>query len=161
MKNLVLYYSWSKMANTEKLAKYLAEKLNADLEKLVDKNEKKGVIGWIMGGKKATKKETADIEPLKADLSQYDLIAIGGPVWSWNMNPVIRAVLANNSFAGKKVVIFCTMDGSGDERNFASMKEMLGQAEVVAEISALSKEIADNSYQARVDETVSKLGFGA
>jgi flavodoxin len=158
MKTLILYYSWSSAGNTEKLAKYMAEKLGADMEKIIDKKEKKGAIGWVLAGKKAAMKELTELEPLKSDLNQYDLIAIGGPVWSWNIGPVVRTLLTEHDFSEKKIISFCTMDGSGDKQSFATMRQLLGErVEIIGEVSATSKEILSGEYMGKVDELISKL----
>ncbi|MCD7906872.1 MAG: hypothetical protein LUH04_04120 [Clostridium sp.] len=45
------------------------------------------------------------------DMSQYDYILIGGPVWWYTVSTPIRSLLQNTDFAGKRVAPFVTHDG--------------------------------------------------
>lgn len=47
------------------------------------------------------------------DLSQYETIFIGAPVWWGDWPMIMYAVFENNDFAGKKLVPFSTHEGSG------------------------------------------------
>lgn len=160
MKTLVLYYSWSKMGNTQKVAEYMGEKLNATVEKLIDKKEKKGAIGWLQGGMKGARKMLTEIEPIKADLQEYELICIGGPVWSWNVCPIVRTFLTDHKLENKKVILFCTMNSQGDDRCFASMNELIGgKAEILGEFRATAKEVLNGEYKEKINEFINNFKF--
>ncbi len=153
MKTLIVYYSWSKLASTEKAAKCLAEKFAAQTEKLVDKNEKRGAIGWVYSGRKAFAQKTTELEPIQANLDEFDMIAIGGPVWAWNIAPPIRTFLATQKFIGKKILFFCTMGSSGDQRSFANMKALLGEeSRIMGELSLTAKEAIKGEYKEKIDK---------
>ncbi|MBQ3880242.1 MAG: flavodoxin [Oscillospiraceae bacterium] len=47
------------------------------------------------------------------DLSQYDTIFIGAPVWWGDWPMILYTVFENNDFSGKKLVPFSTHEGSG------------------------------------------------
>lgn len=158
MPNLVIYYSWSKYGNTEKAALYLAEKLGADQEKLKDKNEKKGIIGWLYNGKRATQKMLTQIEPLKSNLDSYDTIYIGGPVWSWNISPVIRTLVNDYKFIGKKIVLFCTMGSTGDQQSFKTIKEIMGLGvNFIGEFALNTKEMKSEEYKEKIDKFLENI----
>jgi len=55
MKNVLIVY-YSRSGHTEKVVTKLAEILGADVEKLVDLKNRKGILGFIIGGKDATLK---------------------------------------------------------------------------------------------------------
>jgi flavodoxin len=46
------------------------------------------------------------------DISGYDLIFAGGPVWFWTICPPLKTFLNNWDFKGKTVVPFCTQGSS-------------------------------------------------
>lgn len=45
------------------------------------------------------------------DMSQYDYILVGGPVWWYTVSTPLRSLLQNTDFAGKRVALFVTHDG--------------------------------------------------
>ena len=47
------------------------------------------------------------------DLSQYDTLFIGAPVWWGDWPMILYTVFENNDFSGKKLVPFSTHEGSG------------------------------------------------
>lgn len=55
MKALIAYYS--RTGNNEKLVNELRAKLECDIEKIVDTVNRKGVWGWIKGGRDASRKK--------------------------------------------------------------------------------------------------------
>lgn len=112
MKMLVLYYSWSH-GNTEKTAEQLASACDADLERIetvspypdeyqatVDQAKREIDAGF-----------EPQIEPLEHDPSNYDVIAIGTPVWWYTMAPAVKTLLSQIDFSGKTVVAFNTSGG--------------------------------------------------
>lgn len=46
------------------------------------------------------------------DMSSYDLILVGGPVWWYTVSTPVRSFLQQADFAGKKVAPFVTHDGA-------------------------------------------------
>jgi len=114
-------------------------------------------LGYIGAGKDAMMKKTAEIEPLKKDPRQYDTVFIGQPVWAFTMVPAIRALFKRYDFSGKKIALFCTMDGSGDKRLFSETMKSLLDCEIInrkAFIKPLqNKEKAQNA----VEEFMAKI----
>ena len=47
------------------------------------------------------------------DLSQYDTVFIGAPVWWGDWPMILYTVFENNDFSGKKLIPFSTHEGSG------------------------------------------------
>ena len=151
MKTLVLFYSLT--GNTEKIANGIAAKLNSDIEEIFDKKNRNGFFGHLVAGKDAVLRKFTEIEEVKKDLSQYDLVVVGTPVWAWGMTPAIRTYLSKNKF--NKLAFFCTQDGSGGKRTFREMEEMTKQP--VAVLSLIKKEIKNSQYQEKVKEFCDKL----
>ena len=53
------------------------------------------------------------IKENQPDLSQYDTIFIGAPVWWGDWPMIMYTVFENNDFSGKKLIPFSTHEGSG------------------------------------------------
>ncbi|MBN2301166.1 MAG: hypothetical protein JXN60_01485 [Lentisphaerae bacterium] len=118
MKILVAYYSQT--GNTKKLAETIARKLNCDIDPISDKTDRKGILGWILAGRDAFFKRLTHIEHQKKP-ADYDLVAIGSPVWAGTMAPAVRRYLSNNKCG--TVAFFCTYRGSAG-KTFAEMEKL-------------------------------------
>ena len=84
-KVLVAYYS--RTGNTERAARDLSIALNADIEKITDKTNRKGILGYIFGGRDALTKRKTGIEKFIHNPIHYSLIIIGTPIWAGNITP--------------------------------------------------------------------------
>lgn len=154
MKTLIVYYSRTEI--TKKVADNLATKLNADVEEVIDKANYKGAVGYMRAGRAAMKESLTEIEEFKVDISQYDLVILGTPIWGWNMTPAIRTILNQYKDKINKVAFYCTMGGSGDVKAFTKMSEILGK-KPVAKMSLLTKEVVTEQYQSKVEEFIKKI----
>jgi flavodoxin len=142
-KSIVLYYS--RTGNTEKLAKEIAKEIKADVEEIKDLKSRQGMLGWIVGGKDAAKRNKTSIQ-YKSNLSKYKNIFVGTPVWASTMTPAIRTFLSNPNI--KEISLFCTYGGS--EGNIFSDAEKL--VKVNKKIGFLTKEIKDGSFKNKLEQ---------
>jgi flavodoxin len=58
--------------------------------------------------------EAGELPALKKgppDMSSYDLILVGSPVWWYTVSTAVMSFLRQANFAGKKVSAFCTHEG--------------------------------------------------
>ena len=121
-KALVLYYSLT--GNTKMVAEEIASQLGADIEEVTcvspyDTNFQACIQRCLQEREEGT---VTEINPVKADLSKYDVIFIGYPVWFGTYAPPIATFLANNDLGGKKIVPFCTFGSGGLE---SSVKDLM------------------------------------
>lgn len=154
MRILIAYYS--RDGHTKAVAQEIAKQLNADLEEIVDQKSRKGIVGWLLGGRDATRKLGTEIEPPKRDPAGYDQVAVGTPIWAWNMAPAVRTYLSQNKGKIKSAAFFCTQGGSGGQKTFGYMEELLGlKPRAVLELNA--KELTGPDGERKIAEFVSKL----
>lgn len=113
MKSIINYYSYS--GNTDRVAniysKILAHKGIADIQRLKPKNEVTSFLGQCMSARKS---DRAELEgSVKYDVSEYDLIILGSPVWAFAPTPAMNTYLDRLSgLNGKRAIILLT-SGSG------------------------------------------------
>lgn len=131
MKSLVIYYT--RTGKTKFVAEAIAIQLGADLEEVIDLKKRGGAIGWINGGKDASRKSLTEIMPTQKAPADYDLVVVGTPIWAWSPAPAIRTYLSKNSLAGKKVALFYTFD-SDPKQASVKIREILPNVEVVGEL---------------------------
>jgi len=124
MKILVVYYS--KSGNTKIVAQELAQNLGADIEEITESQPKEGVIGYIFACKNAALQTSTPINDIKRQITEYDLVIIGTPIWAWTMANPIRSFLEKYKQNLKQISFFATMGGSGDKRAFLHMEKLSG-----------------------------------
>ena len=166
-KVLVLYYSQTN--NTKLVAEQIASMMQADIEAIEPINPYDGDFDATIQRCIQERQEglVPEIKPVKADLSKYDVIFIGYPVWFGTYAPPVIAFLNDYDLSGKEVVPFCTFGSGGLESSMADMKQAQPNAKiecgfgiraarldkVTAEVSAFLKEnnFIDGKY-AKLDD---------
>lgn len=116
-KGLVAYFSAS--GNTKKIAEMIAEEGGFDLHEIAPEKEyTKADLNW-MDKKSRSSVEMNDkafrpaIKKSDLDISGYDKILIGFPIWWYVAPTIINTFLEAYDFAGKQVILFATSGGSG------------------------------------------------
>ena len=126
MKTLVAYFSASGI--TASVAKEVASAANADLYEI-----KPGVrytsadLNWmdkksrsfVEMSNPASRPEIVKDLP---DLSQYDTVIIGFPIWWYVAPTIINTFLESGDFSGKKIALFATSGGSGFGKTVQNLK---------------------------------------
>jgi len=127
MKSVIIYYSYS--GNTRKVAEilagYLAEKYETQTLELKPLDESKNF--FIQGGR-AYKHIKAQLDNVNFDLSAYDLVCLGTPVWAFTSTPAINAYAHNCvGLENKTVILFTTSGGIGDKRCLDYLQAILSK----------------------------------
>jgi flavodoxin len=110
-KVLVVYYSLT--GNTKSVAERIREKTGGEVFEIETvKNYPAGYSECIEEAKREL--QTRELPALKKsppDMSSYDLIFVGSPVWWYTVSTPVMRFLKQADFAGKKVSAFCTHEG--------------------------------------------------
>ncbi len=122
MKALVLYYS--RTGNTRVVAQQIADELNAELEEIVDRTNRRGILGYLRSGRDAALHRRAKLNPISSKLSDFDLVVLGTPVWRLALSSPIRTFLEEHGDELPRVAFFCTMGNFGSRRVFRQMERM-------------------------------------
>jgi flavodoxin len=143
MKSLVAYYSRTNI--TKKLAEDIASQTDADIEQIQPKNVNyQGKIGYARGGKDAISAKIIDLEDLKYNPADYDIVYLGAPVWaSRAANPMISYLKQNEGKFGN-VKFFATAGGSGFESTFKQMEKFSVKPQKT--LALTTKEVKKNDY---------------
>ena len=96
MKTLIVYYSLE--GNTKYAADKIAQAIGADTLQLVPKKaySDKGFSKFLWGGKSALMAEKPALEPIDANLDEYEQIVFGFPVWAGTFAPPLRTFIEDN-----------------------------------------------------------------
>ncbi len=143
MKSLVVYYSRTNI--TEKLAKDIAGKTHADIEEIIPKVNYQGKMGYARGGKHAIQGKVIDLEALKYNPEDYDMIYLGAPVWAGKAATPLVSYIDQNKGKFSNVKLFTTAGSSGFEGALNQMEELCGISPK-ATFAATTKEVKKDEY---------------
>ncbi|MCR4658752.1 MAG: hypothetical protein K5650_00460 [Bacteroidales bacterium] len=156
-KVLVLYYSQT--GNTKMVAEQIANKLGADIEAIeaVDPYDPdfQATIQRCMQEREMD--VLPSIKPVLDDLSKYDIIFLGYPVWFGTYAPPVTSWLTGVDLTGKKVVPFCTFGSGGLESSVADLRKCQPNAEVLDGYGVRAARL--ESMPAEVDQFLKANGF--
>ena len=127
----VIYFSRS--GNTALAARHIANRMNARLVELSAPAYELGLGGWCNAMRDA-RGRTVDITPRTMDLSAYDPIYLGSPIWLYSPAPPIWVFAESNRFDGKRVVLFNTFNSKFEVEYIEQLRK------IVMERGALSFE---------------------
>jgi flavodoxin len=107
MKTVIIYHSFTGVTRT--IAEHLQAACGGDLVEVRPRDPYSKITVYVLGTVRARGGKADVVEPASIDVSPYDLIVIGTPVWAWRPTPVINgAVQALSGSQGKKAVVFAT-----------------------------------------------------
>lgn len=139
MKKLFIYYSLTGsgdlVANTLKSKGY-------DIRKVVSKYKYPKSFFWLMmvGGFRAGTNKKDKLIDFNTDISNYDEIVIGSPVWFDRVSPPINTVLKELDLSGKKIS-FIFYSGSGEANKASEKVKALGDIIILKEPKKHKKEL--------------------
>jgi len=128
MKAIVIYYSYS--GNTKKVADILADYLKQGREVKVLRLEAMDESdSFFIQAARALFRMKAKIASLDFDLSSYDLICLGSPVWAFAPAPAMNTYLEGCfGLEDKSIALFTTYgSGTGVSRCFNYMQNILSK----------------------------------
>lgn len=139
----LIYHSYSGI--TRRVAQQAQEACGGDLIEVVPRQAYHALTAYTVGCLRARNQVCDPIDPAEIDVSAYDLVVIGTPVWAFRPTPAINAaVAALKGTAGKPAIVFATCGGRPGE-TIPMLKQALAgrSARVVGEIVFLKGEDQD------------------
>ena len=123
MSSIVIYHSYT--GNTKMIAEKIKLTLNCDILELKPlapfSSDYDEVVREYQNNENA--KSVVGIEHFDIDLSKYDTIILGTPVWWYSLTPVVRKFLQSYDLNGKTIIPFAT-NGGLIGRTFKEIKEL-------------------------------------
>jgi flavodoxin len=130
-KKLVLYYS--EVGSTKAVAEEIQKQTGADIEAIEAVEPYSGDFQATIqrGNKERESGQWPAIKPIKKNISNYDIIFLGYPIWFGTYaNPMVTLV-KQQDFAGKTIVPFCTFGSGGLNTSSADLVKALPKAKIV------------------------------
>lgn len=154
-KTLVAYFSAS--GTTAKAAKNLAEAAGADLYEIKPAVPyTKADLNWMDKESRSSvemndKSSRPALADQDADISSYDKILLGFPIWWYVAPTIINSFLESYDFSGKKIVLFATSGGSGFGKAVDGLKGSVAADTVITEGRILNGSFSASELKAWVD----------
>ncbi|MBO4613683.1 MAG: flavodoxin [Bacteroidales bacterium] len=167
-KSIVIFFSHAgdnysvgniEVGNTKIVADYISEIAGAEqFEIVTHKYDGMAYTPLIeLAKKEAANGELPPYEGTAPDLSQYDTVFIGGPVW-WGTYPQVMFTLFHDiNLDGKTVIPFTTHEGSGLASCVDDVKKAFPKASVQKGFSIYGHEV--HTGKAKVEKWLKGLGY--
>ena len=167
-KSIVIFFSHAgdnyavgniEVGNTKIVADYISEIAGADqFEIVTHKYDGMAYTPLInLAKEEANNGELPPYEGDAPDLSQYDTVFIGGPVW-WGTYPQVMFTLFRDiNLDGKTVIPFTTHEGSGLASCVSDVRTAFPKAKVAQGFSIYGHEV--RTGRAKVEKWLKGLGY--
>ena len=125
----VVYFSAT--GTTKTVAEYIKDEVNGDIFEIIPKQKySSSDLNWNDNSSRSTKEQNdknarPEIQN-NIDVSSYDVIFIGYPIW-WGDTPrIIQTFMESHELSGKTMIPFCTSGGSGIQASENTLKSYSG-----------------------------------
>jgi len=170
-KVLVVYFSKTgenynvgnvEVGNTAMMASYIKEYLNADSFEIVPVN--KYSDNYKESTEEAKKEQNENARPkIKnelTNLSSYDTIFIGYPIWWGDLPMIVYTFVEEYDLSNKTVIPFNTHEGSGNSGTYNTLKNKLSNSNVNTNGLALQGSVArTNEGKTKTINWLKELGY--
>ena len=149
---LIVYYSYTN--HTKQIAEDIQKQLQCDIIELKPVRPYSTDYNTVVGQEQNNEstKKTPEIENKNLDLSKYDEIILGTPVWWYTIAPVVRTFLKENDLSNKKIMPFATNAGWLG-RTFKEIKDLCPNSTIGKEMNIVFTEnYSENQLVTSPDE---------
>jgi len=158
MKVCIIYHS--ETGNTRHVAQHIASACGAErLIEVLDCARYNRLTRFLSQCSRARREDLTPIDPSNIDVTDYDLIVLGSPVWAFKPTPPIHAAInALTGHTGKPVIGFFTHGGKpgSTEETFTRWCEQRW-LKVAGTISVNSRDIEDESKTDEIVKIINSL----
>ena len=147
-----------KVGNTKIVANYIAELTGADQFEIVT-HKYDGMAYRPLCDLAKEEQQNGELPPFEGsvDVSQYETVFIGGPVWWGTWPQVIFTFFSKYNLSGKTVIPFTTHEGSGLGNCVKDVKKAYPNATVLDGFSIYGHDVREG--KGRVEKWLKKLGY--
>ncbi|WP_317317050.1 flavodoxin [Longibaculum muris] len=156
---LVVYFSQG--GNTQKLAKEISDQVGGDfrrIEPITPYPDGDELLDYAKT--EQDNDERPEIKDIDVDMTKYDTVFIGYPVWWYTYPQIILSFFDNYDLSDKTIVPFVTHGGSGMSGAEEDMQTYLKDKNVtVLEGLPVSRNVIENDQSETVSNWLKELGL--
>ena len=147
MKTLVTYFSASGV--TKKAEQNLAKAAGADVFEIEPKVPyTKADLNWQDKKSRSSvemqdKSSRPEISKKLSNMSDYDVVFVGFPIWWYVAPTIINTFLESYDFSGKTIILFATSGGSGFGKTVENLKGSVSNTATIKKGRVLNGKIDD------------------
>lgn len=157
-KKIVVYFSYT--GNTRMIAEKIKDKTYCDILELKPVEPYSDDYDSVVNDEHNSEKNNyiPKIQEIDVDLSNYDEIILGTPVWWYRPVPVVRTFLMQNDLSGKTIKPFATNAGWLG-RTFSEIKSICKDSNVEEGLNIVFKSYSNNlvTDESKIDEWINSL----
>ncbi len=154
MKILVVFFSRS--GRTRRVAEMIARQAGADLEAIAPRQGYGGFFGFFRAGSQAVRRRTPAINRLQKNVTAYDLVVLGTPIWAGHISSPLRTAIVEQKDKIKRYAIFCTAGNAEPQSVLNDVQEAIGFTPVAVAVFT-AREVSRGSLQEKLDKFVADL----
>lgn len=158
-RTLVIYFSNG--GNTQKLAKEISDQVGGDFRQIIPTvayPEDDTLYDYAKA--EQDNDERPEINELDIDMSQYDTIFLGYPIWWYTYPQIILTFFDEYDVSNKMIIPFVTHGGSGMSGTEEDMRNYLeGKNVTVRKGLSVSRNVIDQDQSETVSDWLSELGL--
>ena len=110
-KKMIIYFSYTE--NTKSIAEMIQRELNCDILRIETEvpysDDYDAVVS--QGQDEVNAGYKPKLKPINVDLSKYDTVILGTPVWWYTYAPAINTFITENNLSDKTIIPFITNGG--------------------------------------------------
>ena len=151
------------VGNTMKLAQLISQKTGAELFEVAPAKKYPADYDTCIDVAKKEQNQKARPAILEdKDISDYDVIFLGYPVWWGDIPMCLYTFIEAHDWSGKRVIPFCTHEGSGAGSTDRTLKSSLKGADVnkVMAMRGSRAQKGGSEVENTVDQWLKTLGLG-
>ena len=149
--------------NTAVVAKMIAEKTGADIYEIIPETDYPYTYAELTDVAKKEQNENARpaIKDALPDMSQYDTVFIGAPVWWGDWPMIMYTFFESADLSGKNLIPFSTHEGSGLSGFDKKLGSAVPDATVLDGLAVRGNDCQNDKagVESEVDEWLSGLGI--
>ncbi|MCQ2055680.1 MAG: hypothetical protein MJY82_10410 [Fibrobacter sp.] len=160
-KSVIVYYS--QQGHTKTLVDLFQQKTHADvvkLEMVKDYPEEYNATIEAVRAEKAAG-TFPELKNAKVDLSKYDTVYVGYPIWFGTFAPPIHTFLDSTDLSGKVVVNFCNFGSGGRKASTFDLHALEPNAKIVGSYGITQKRLNAGFASGEIDGFLAGLGAGS
>lgn len=154
-KILIAYYSNS--GNTKYIAEKIKQEINGDIFEIIPVKPYPKSYTELTEYAKQEKANKVLPKINTTDISNYEIVFVGTPIWWGTMANPVETFLKTNNFEGKTIIPFVTHGGGGGYQVAEDIKNIIPKANVLEQLTIQDR--GDSTTNKQIKKWLNNINF--